>query len=77
MRLEVCPSKVSLLNSPGPTTYPIASFTYLLLHKDLSINPNLDPTKAKALVDFISWAITDFISCACRLYIMDKSWRQT
>jgi hypothetical protein len=52
-------TKVSLLNSPGPTTYPIATFTYLLLPKDLSTNPSLDQTKAKALVDFISWAITD------------------
>src|SRR5215467_3745747 len=32
-------TKVSLLNSPGPTTYPIATFTYLLLPKDLSTNP--------------------------------------
>ncbi|MGA9152792.1 MAG: substrate-binding domain-containing protein [Candidatus Nitrosopolaris sp.] len=52
-------TKVSLLNSPGPTTYPIANFTYLLLPKDLSTNPSLDQAKAKELVDFISWAITD------------------
>ena len=25
----------------------------------MSTDPNLDETKAKALVDFISWAITD------------------
>jgi hypothetical protein len=29
------------------------------LNKELSTNPNLDQAKAKALVDFISWAITD------------------
>jgi phosphate transport system substrate-binding protein len=52
-------TKVSLLNSPGSSTYPIATFTYLLLPKDLSTNPSLDQSKAKALVDFISWAITD------------------
>ena len=52
-------TKVSLLNSPGSSTYPIATFTYLLLPKDLSTNPSLDQTKAKALVDFISWAVTD------------------
>jgi phosphate transport system permease protein/phosphate transport system substrate-binding protein len=50
---------VEMLNSPGPNTYPIATFTYLLLYKDMSTNPSLDQTKAKALVDFISWAITD------------------
>lgn len=52
-------TKVSLLNSTGPNTYPIATFTYLLQYKDLSTNPSLDQSKAKALVDFISWAITD------------------
>jgi phosphate transport system substrate-binding protein len=52
-------AKVSMINSPGSTTYPIASFTYLLLYKDMSTNPGLDQTKAKALVDFIGWAITD------------------
>jgi phosphate transport system permease protein/phosphate transport system substrate-binding protein len=52
-------AKVSLLNSPGSNTYPIASFTYLLLPKDLSTYPSLDQRKAKALADFISWAITD------------------
>jgi phosphate transport system permease protein/phosphate transport system substrate-binding protein len=37
-------------------TYPIASFTYLILPKGMSTNPSLDQTKAKALVDFISSA---------------------
>jgi phosphate transport system substrate-binding protein len=60
-------TKVSLLNSPGSNTYPIASFTYLLLPKDMSTNPNLDQTKAKALVDFISWAITDGQKLAANL----------
>jgi phosphate transport system substrate-binding protein len=60
-------AKVSMLNSPGSATYPIASFTYLLLPKDLSTNPNLDQTKAKALVDFISWAITDGQKAAAQL----------
>jgi phosphate transport system substrate-binding protein len=50
---------VSLVNAPGAYSYPIASFSYLLLNKELSTNPNLDQAKAKALVDFISWAITD------------------
>ena len=60
-------TKVSLLNSPGSNTYPIATFTYLLLNKDLSTNPRLDQTKAKALVDFISWAITDGQKLAANL----------
>jgi phosphate transport system substrate-binding protein len=60
-------TKVSLLNSPGSSTYPIATFTYLLLPKDMSTNPSLDQTKAKALVDFISWAITDGQKLAANL----------
>ena len=49
---------VSVVNPPGSNSYPVASFSYLLLFKDLSTNPSIDQTKAKALVDFISWAIT-------------------
>src|SRR5919106_700175 len=49
---------VSVVNAPGSNSYPVASFSYLLLFKDLSTNPSIDQTKAKALVDFISWAIT-------------------
>ncbi len=50
---------VTLVNAAGADSYPIASFSYLLLYKELSTDPNLDQGKAKALVDFISWAITD------------------
>ena len=52
-------TEVTLVNAAGADSYPIASFSYLLLNKELSTNPNLDQAKAKALVDFISWAITD------------------
>jgi phosphate transport system substrate-binding protein len=49
---------VSLLNAPGANSYPIASFTYLLIYQDLSTNiDNME--KAGALVDFVEWAITD------------------
>ena len=49
---------VSAVNAPGSNSYPVASFSYLLLFKDLSTNPSIDQSKAKGLVDFISWAIT-------------------
>jgi phosphate transport system substrate-binding protein len=49
---------VSLLNAPGANSYPIASFSYFLLYQDLSTNiDNME--RARALVDFIQWAITD------------------
>ena len=43
-----------IVNSPEKDAYPIAGFTYILLYKDQS-----NPSKAKALVDFLEWAIHD------------------
>jgi phosphate transport system permease protein/phosphate transport system substrate-binding protein len=49
---------VSLLDAPGANSYPIASFSYILLYKELSTNiDSMD--KAQALAQFINWAITD------------------
>ena len=51
---------VHLLDTPGPDSYPIASFTYLLLYKELSTSPTIDSmAKAKAIVDFVAWAVSD------------------
>jgi phosphate transport system permease protein/phosphate transport system substrate-binding protein len=49
---------VSLLDAPGANSYPIASFSYLLLYKELSTNIN-SMEKAQALAQFVNWAITD------------------
>ena len=46
--------RVSIVNSPGPDAYPIASFTFLLVPKSYA-----NPAKGKALVDFVKWAIHD------------------
>jgi phosphate ABC transporter phosphate-binding protein/phosphate ABC transporter permease protein PstC len=52
--------QVSTTEAPGKDSYPISSFSYLLLYKELSTNPGIDSiAKARALVDFVSWAITD------------------
>jgi phosphate transport system substrate-binding protein len=50
---------VSLLDAPGNNSYPIASFSYILLYKDLSTNPSVSKEEAEALVRFVSWAVTD------------------
>ncbi len=51
---------VHILNAPGENSYPIASFTYLLLYKEMSTSPTIDSMeKARAVVDFIAWAISD------------------
>jgi phosphate transport system substrate-binding protein len=51
-------TNVSLLDPSGPDSYPIASFSYLLLYKELSTNIDTIE-KARALAEFINWAITD------------------
>jgi phosphate transport system permease protein/phosphate transport system substrate-binding protein len=52
-------NNVTLVNAPGNDSYPIASFSYLLLNKELADNPTMTEDKAKALVDFVNWAVTD------------------
>lgn len=52
-------SNVSLTNAPGPDSYPISSFSYIVLYSELSTNPSINQQKAESIVDFISWAITD------------------
>jgi len=46
--------RVSITNAPGPTVYPISSYTYILVYKDQK-----DAVKGKAVVDFLWWGIHD------------------
>jgi phosphate transport system substrate-binding protein len=46
--------RVSITDARGKAAYPIASFTYLLVPRDLA-----DPAKGKALVEFLWWAVHD------------------
>jgi phosphate transport system substrate-binding protein len=52
-------NNVTVVNAPGGDSYPIASFSYLLLYKELADNPTMTDAKARALLGFIQWAITD------------------
>ena len=45
---------VNIWNQPGAKSYPISSFTYILVHKDLAYLK--DPAKAKVLIDFLKWS---------------------
>jgi len=47
----------NLWNQPGDESYPIASFTYLIVYKNLDSVKDAD--SAKALVDFLTWATHD------------------
>lgn len=44
--------RVSITNAPGATSYPISSFTWLLIPTHAT-----DPAKAKALADFLGWML--------------------
>jgi phosphate transport system substrate-binding protein len=44
--------RVSITNAPGADSYPISSFTWLLIPTH-----STDPAKAKALADFVGWML--------------------
>jgi phosphate transport system substrate-binding protein len=46
--------RVSITNEPGPTVYPISSFTWLLIPEQIS-----DATKRDAIKSFLKWMLTD------------------
>jgi phosphate transport system substrate-binding protein len=46
--------RVSIVDSPGKDSYPIAGFTWLLVYKN-----QRDEAKGKALLQFLKWAIHD------------------
>ncbi|HWB86471.1 MAG TPA: phosphate ABC transporter substrate-binding protein PstS [Bryobacteraceae bacterium] len=45
--------RVSITNAPGSATYPICSFTWLLIPDQIK-----DPAKKKAITDFLHWMMT-------------------
>lgn len=54
---------VEILNAPGDGSYPIASFTYILVYKEQA-----DSQKGKALVDFLWWMVHDGQAYSDSLY---------
>jgi phosphate transport system substrate-binding protein len=46
--------RVSITNPPGKDVYPIASFTWMIFYE----NPK-DKERAKTMVEFMKWALTD------------------
>ena len=46
--------RVSIVDAPGATAYPIASFTYILVYEEAA-----DATKGAAVAKFLWWAIHD------------------
>ena len=48
--------------------YPITSFSYILVYRELNVLPNMNEAAAKALVDFLWWAVHDGQKYAADLY---------
>jgi phosphate transport system substrate-binding protein len=46
--------RVSITNAPGKDSYPISSFTWLLIPAKIQ-----DPAKKKAMTDFLKWMLAD------------------
>jgi phosphate transport system substrate-binding protein len=46
--------RISITNAPGKGVYPISSFTWLLIPSKIA-----DPTKKKAIKDFLAWMLAD------------------
>jgi phosphate transport system substrate-binding protein len=46
--------RISIVDAPGPNSYPISSFTWILVYQH-----QRDAVKGKKLVDFLNWALTD------------------
>jgi phosphate transport system substrate-binding protein len=46
--------RVSITNAPGKGSYPISSFTWLLLYESPT-----DRNQSRIMVDFMKWALTD------------------
>ncbi len=60
---------VSIVNANGTDSYPIATFTYLLVYQELNVYPNgvMTQARAQALVSFLWWAIHDGQTAASTL----------
>lgn len=66
---------VSVLNAPGASDYPIATFTYLFVYTDLGTAYGSTYTQAHAenLVDFLEWVVTAGQQASAALYYIPLS----
>jgi phosphate transport system substrate-binding protein len=55
--------RVSITDAPGAQSYPISSFTWILLYKQQT-----DRTKGEALIKFMKWALADGQKYTAALY---------
>jgi phosphate transport system substrate-binding protein len=55
--------RVSITNAAGPDSYPISSFTWLLIPRQFA-----DPAKGAAVKDFLNWMLDHGESEAAAMY---------
>jgi len=60
--------RLHIVNAQGPQSYPIATYTYILIYRDMSANPSTTLPKAQALAHFLWWAIHDGQQYSAKLY---------
>lgn len=51
--------RMHIVNAPGAQSYPISTYTYILVYKDMSANPSTTQAKAAALAKFLWWIVHD------------------
>jgi len=49
--------RLHIVNAQGAQSYPIATYTYMLTYRDMSLNPDLTQQKAQVLAYFFWWEI--------------------
>lgn len=60
-------SGVSLILQTGANSYPIVSFTYIIVYQQLNVRPLMTLDKAKALVDFLWYVVHEGQSAGASL----------
>jgi phosphate ABC transporter phosphate-binding protein len=60
-------SSVNILNAAGSESYPIVSFSYIIVYKELNVIPNLTEAEAVGIVQFLWYMVHDGQSLASGL----------
>lgn len=60
-------TSVNILNSPASDAYPIVSFSYIIVYKELNVIPNLTQADAVGIVQFLWYMVHDGQSLASGL----------
>jgi phosphate ABC transporter phosphate-binding protein len=60
-------TNVNILNAAGSESYPIVSFSYILVYKELNVIPNLTEAEAVGIVQFLWYMVHDGQSLAAGL----------